>query len=205
MICVIDYKAGNSQSVLAALDYIGVSAKLGNTPDDLHAADGIILPGVGSAVETMQSLGELGLIDGIKAAVASGKPFFGICVGFQVLFDHSEEGDADCLGLLPGIVRHFPPEAGRVPQMGWNEARFTRDDPILEGAKSGYYYFVNSYFVEPSDPRDVLAVTDYGGEFCSMAARKNLYGTQFHAEKSAGAGHKLLRAFGGLCGGAVLC
>jgi glutamine amidotransferase len=122
-------------------------------------------------------------------------PFLGICIGLQVLFDHSEEGDVDCLGFVPGVVRRFP-DTDRVPQIGWNAVRFTRDHPVTAGVPSeGHFYFVNSYYCVPTDPADALGVTQYGLEFCSVVNRGNVVATQFHAEKSGELGLSLLRNF----------
>jgi len=122
-------------------------------------------------------------------------PFLGICIGLHVLFDHSEEGDTDCLGWVPGSVRKFPP-TDRVPQIGWNAVRLTREHPATrELPDEGYFYFVNSYYCTPTDPADALGITTYTTEFCSVVARANLIATQFHAEKSGELGLALLRGF----------
>jgi glutamine amidotransferase len=122
-------------------------------------------------------------------------PFLGICIGLQVLFDHSEEGDSPGLGWVPGTVRRFPP-TGRVPQIGWNTVYFTREHPVTALLPDhGHFYFVNSYYCTPNDPDDALGVTEYGIEFCSVVARRNIVATQFHAEKSGALGLALLRAF----------
>lgn len=201
MIGVIDYKAGNAPSVMNALCHLGVPAGLVTSPAAAAAASGLILPGVGSAHATMTSLRELGLIEAISGHVAADKPFLGICIGFQVLFEYSEEGGVDCLGLLPGCVRQFDASTARVPQMGWNRVTFLRDDPILEGLPAtGYFYFVNSYYVEPDAPDIPLGRSGYGKAFCSMGARGKLYGAQFHVEKSADTGLRLLQNFAAIAG-----
>lgn len=190
---VLHYKAGNAPSVLNALRHIGEEAALVTAPEQALAADRLILPGVGSALATMQSLRELGLDGAIREAAGRGKPFLGICVGLQVLFEHSEEGDAECFGIFPGVVKRFDDTAVRVPQMGWNRVDFTRDDPIVKGG--GYFYFVNSYYAVPSDPGLVLGQADYNGAFCAMASRGNVYGAQFHVEKSGEDGLQILKRF----------
>ena len=196
MIAVIDYRAGNAPSVLNALAHLGVSAQRVTGPEGLSAAQAIVLPGVGSAEATMQSLAEMGLIEPLKRRVIADKtPFLGICIGLQVLFEHSEEGDVDCLGFLKGTVKRFPGDL-RVPQMGWNEAVPVRSHPLWKGLEQGgYFYYVNSYYAAPEDPTDILAVTEYGLPLPAMVARDNIMAAQFHMEKSGQAGLQLLRNF----------
>ena len=162
MISVIDYKAGNSQSVINALSKLGIEAKLVSASDELSRSDAVILPGVGSAGETMNSLRELGLIETLDDIVRkNGVPFLGICVGLQVLFDHSEEGDTECLHWLGGQVRRFGKDSGRVPQIGWNTLRLMRDHPLFAGIPTGedglHAYFVHSYHLKARRDDEVLA------------------------------------------------
>jgi glutamine amidotransferase len=201
MIGVIDYKAGNAPSVLNALEMLGIPAQFVSTPEGVARAAGLILPGVGSAAATMDSLRELRLVEALRRRVLEEKvPFMGICVGLQVLFQWSEEGDTQCLGWLPGKVRRFP-DTVRVPQIGWNEVRFTRESPVLKGlGQSEFFYFVNSYYVEPADGALALGVTEYQQEFCSMVNRENIYATQFHIEKSGAPGLQILKNFAGEAG-----
>jgi glutamine amidotransferase len=196
MIAVVDYRAGNAPSVLFALEHLGLPARLVDTADEIARAERIILPGVGAARATIDSLIEQDLVGALADRVqGDGVPFLGICIGLQVLFDHSEEGDTDGLGWIPGQVRRFP-DTGRVPQIGWNRVRFTRDHPLSAGVPDeGHYYFVNSYYCAPDDPIDALGTTDYTVEFCSVVARDNVVATQFHAEKSGPLGLSLLRNF----------
>jgi len=196
VIGVVDYRAGNAPSVMFALARLGLGARLVATPADLHAVDRIILPGVGAARATIDSLTGTGLVDALgRRALDDGVPFLGICIGLQVLFDRSEEGPAECLGWLPGEVRRFP-DSVRVPQIGWNLVRAARAHPLTDGLPAEpYCYFVNSYHAVPADPAAVLATTDYAGEFCSMVARGNIAATQFHAEKSGEVGLRILRNF----------
>ena len=196
MIAVIDYRAGNAPSVGYALERLGLEHRLAATAADLDGCDRIVLPGVGAARATLDSLHGSGLVEPIARRVHDdGVPFLGICIGLQVLFDHSEEGDVDGLGWVPGRVRRFP-DSLRVPQIGWNAVRATRTHPVTDGlGDDAYCYFVNSYFADPADAADALGVTDYGGEFCSIVGRGNVVATQFHAEKSGPVGLALLERF----------
>jgi glutamine amidotransferase len=196
MIDVIDYRAGNAPSVMYALEYLGLPCRLVSTPDAVERSERLILPGVGAARATLASLEEQDLVGALSVRVlGDGVPFLGICIGLQVLFEHSEEGDTRGLGWVPGLVLGFPDDR-RVPQIGWNEVRIVREHAVTrELPEHGYYYFVNSYYCAPTDPDDVLGVTDYSGEFCSVVARANIVATQFHAEKSGPLGLELLRGF----------
>jgi glutamine amidotransferase len=201
---IIDYKAGNAPSVYHAVRHLGFEAGYARGPEDIAEATHIILPGVGSAGATMDSLAELGLIDALEAAVLGEKALFlGICVGLQILFERSDEGGGSasggggsgvaCLGWLKGRVAKFDAANVRVPQMGWNQVRFVKDAPCP--AKDGYFYFVNSYRAQPSDPADMWGEADYGGPFAAAVRRGNIYAAQFHVEKSGGAGLALLDGF----------
>jgi imidazole glycerol-phosphate synthase subunit HisH len=196
MIDVIDYRAGNSPSVIYALERLGLPCRLVAKPEEIAESERLVLPGVGAAAATLDSLRESDLLDALTQRVQRDKvPFLGICIGLQVLFDHSDEDDTPCLGWLPGHVRRFP--AGqRVPQIGWNEVRFTRSHPVTaELRDQAHFYFVNSYYADPRDPGDTLGRTEYGLEFASVVARDNIVATQFHAEKSGSLGLRLLAAF----------
>jgi glutamine amidotransferase len=196
MIGVVDYRAGNAPSVGYALDSLGLPYRLVTGGADLAGCERLILPGVGAARATLASLRESGLVEPLsRAVVDEGRPFLGICIGLQVLFGHSEEGNVDCLGWIPGRVRRFPADV-RVPQIGWNTVHPTRPHPLTNGLPDpAHCYFVNSYYAVPDDGDDVLASTDYAGEFCSIAARGNIVATQFHAEKSGSIGLGLLERF----------
>ncbi len=196
MIGVIDYRAGNAPSVGYALDHLGLEHRLVRDAAALRRADRLVLPGVGAARATLDSLYAAGLVDALTERVLhDGVPFLGICIGLQVLFEHTEEGDVDGLGWVPGVVRRFP-DSVRVPQIGWNEVTTTRAHPVTDGLPSpAHCYFVNSYFCEPADPDVVLGVTEYATPFCSVAARDNIVATQFHAEKSGPVGLGLLERF----------
>ena len=204
MIAVIDYGASNLRSVMHALGHLGVDAHVAEHPDGLHGADAIILPGVGAFGAGMEQLRARGFEAPIQQAVADGIPLLGICLGMQFLFEVSEEmGTYTGLGLLPGRVVRFP--EGRmgglkVPHMGWNQLHPRQDLLLLAGLPTGspagaYTYFVHSYYCAPADPADVLATTDYGLDFASVVARGNVYGVQFHPEKSQASGLRILRNF----------
>jgi glutamine amidotransferase len=196
MIGVIDYRAGNAPSVLYALDRLGLDARLVGDAAAVGGVDRLILPGVGAARATLDSLAESGLVEPLRRRVMDdGVPFLGICIGLQILFERSEEGPTDGLGWLPGDVRRFP-DSGRVPQIGWNAIRFRRPHPVVADLpETPYCYFVNSYYAAPADPDHVLGTTEYGVEFCSVVAHRNIVATQFHAEKSGEIGLRLLRGF----------
>ena len=195
MIKIIDYKAGNAPSVFHALTYLGHKAEFARGPEDIANASRIILPGVGNAQATMDSLEELRLLSPLEQAVRGKKkiPFLGICVGMQVLFEYSEEGgNVKCFGWLPGRIIRYDAQKVRVPQMGWNKVKFIKDTNIF--ADEDYFYFVNSYYAE-ADYNDIWGEADYGGTFTAAVNRGNIYGTQFHVEKSGEAGLKLLDDF----------
>jgi glutamine amidotransferase len=196
VIDVIDYRAGNSPSVIYALERLGLPCRLVAKPEEIAESERLVLPGVGAAAATLDSLRESDLLDALTQRVQRDKaPFLGICIGLQVLFEHSEEADTDCLGWLPGRVRHVPP-GQRAPQIGWNEVRFTRSHPVVAALPDrGHFYFVNSYYADPRDTTDELGRTEYGVEFASAVARDNVVATQFHAEKSGRLGLRLLESF----------
>jgi glutamine amidotransferase len=196
MIGVVDYRAGNAPSVGYALARLGIEHRLVATPAALDDCDRLVLPGVGAARATLASLGDAGLTDALDRRVHRDRvPFLGICIGLQVLFEHSAEGDTPGLGWIPGRVTRFP-DGQRVPQIGWNSVRVRRDHPVTEGFPAGgHCYFVNSYYAIPTAADAVLGETSYGVEFCSIAARDNVIATQFHAEKSGPIGLGLLEAF----------
>lgn len=205
MIKVIDYRAGNASSVLHALDSIGHQAELSRTAADLDGASHIILPGVGSAAATIESLQELNILPALENAIQQRKtPFLGICIGMQILFDHSEEDDMPCLGWISGRVVKFDIGKLRVPQMGWNKVQFP--DGAFEGdMASDYFYFVNSYYAKPADESVVWGIADYGAPFAAAVRQDNIYATQFHIEKSGAAGLELLQGFLNLKTGGTTC
>ena len=190
MITIIDYKAGNAPSVYHAVAHLGYEAVLAHHTRDIEKSTHIILPGVGSARATMDSLRDMGMIDALEDAVLQQKThFLGICVGMQILFEFSEEENTNCLGWLKGQVVKFDDTKVRVPQMGWNKVW------------DEHYYFVNSYYAKPKDENDIWGTADYNGPFAAAVRRGNIHGTQFHAEKSGEAGLTLLSNFLRLKGG----
>ena len=200
MIAIVDYKAGNLTSVRLAFDAIAIEAVPTADPAVLARADRIVFPGVGAAASAMANLRATGLIDTLRARIAAGVPFLGICLGTQILLDRSEEdGGVDALGVLPGTVRKFTPSdpACKIPHMGWNQVRAARLHPLLEGVPDGSdFYFVHSYYPDPADRGDVIGTTDYAGiVFASMIGRGNVAATQFHVEKSGKTGLHVLRNF----------
>jgi imidazole glycerol-phosphate synthase subunit HisH len=177
---------------LHAVTHLGYAAEYARSAEDIADATHIILPGVGSARATMDSLREMDILRALEEQVLRAKTLFlGICVGLQILFERSEEEDAACLGWLRGRVVRF--DAARVPQMGWNEVRFVRDVPFP--AAGGFFYFVNSYHAVPEDAADLWGEADYNGRFTAAVRHDNIYATQFHIEKSGKAGLALLRGF----------
>jgi glutamine amidotransferase len=180
-----------------AVTHLGYKAAFAHSPQDLADATHILLPGVGSAKATMESLAELDLLNTMEDAVLKKKVLFlGICVGLQLLFAHSEEGDTSCLGWLKGAVVKFDAAKVRVPQMGWNEVSFVHNPLGVE--RGGFFYFVNSYYAKPLEPSDLWGAADYNGQFAAAVCRDNIYATQFHIEKSGEAGLALLNGFLGL-------
>jgi len=199
MLAVIDYGAGNLRSVIHALNHLGVENKrLVHTPADLDGADKIILPGVGAFGAGMEQLHKQRLVTPLKKAVLAGTPYLGICLGMQFLFERSDEmGDHAGLGLLPGHVTRFPHDLGlKVPHMGWNQLQQKRSSSLLQdiGAASSAY-FVHSYYCDPADPADIVATVDYGIAFTAVVQRDNIFGVQFHPEKSQRTGLQLLKNF----------
>ncbi|MEY4180784.1 MAG: Imidazole glycerol phosphate synthase subunit HisH 1 [Planctomycetota bacterium] len=198
MIAIIDYQMGNLRSVQKGFERVGFAAEITSDPARLAAADKVVLPGVGAFGDAMAELRNRGLIEPIRDLIAAGKPFLGICLGLQLLFDVGYEGGEHAgLGVLRGkVVRFDLPSGFKVPHMGWNEGRFVRPAPVLEGLPDGtHFYFVHSYYVVPEDPSLVAIETTYGHPFCAMIWRDNLFATQFHPEKSQADGLRLLRNF----------
>ena len=198
MIAIIDYQMGNLRSVQKALEQVGHPAVITSDPSQLRDAERIVLPGVGGFRDAMRELEARRLIEPIRQAIADDKPFLGICLGLQLLFDVSyEEGEHLGLGILPGrVIRFSLPSGFKVPHMGWNQARIRRPAPILKEIDEGsYFYFVHSYYVEPAEDQVVAIETDYHHPFCAMIWRERLFATQFHPEKSQRLGLQVLKNF----------
>jgi glutamine amidotransferase len=195
-IAIIDYGAGNLHSVAKAVAMLGYQAQVTQDPRLVLAADIIILPGVGAAGDTMDSLNNLGLVESIKEVIGKGRPFLGICLGLQVLLTSTEEsGGYPCFDIIPGRTRLLPPDL-KVPHMGWNQVKQKISHPIFDGIpNSSNFYFVHSYYCDPDDRSVVAGGTSYGIDFCSMIIKGNLIATQFHPEKSGEIGLKLLDNF----------
>jgi glutamine amidotransferase len=201
MIALVDYGMGNLRSVEKALAKVGGEVRLVRDAAGLAAASKVVLPGVGAFGDCMRNLESQGLSRPILAALREGKPFLGICLGYQLLFEGSEESPGvRGLGVFPGRVVRFPSGSLKVPQIGWNQVRFARPDcPLLRGVPDGSsFYFVHSYYPSPRDPSLACGLTDYGGEYASMIWRDRVFACQFHPEKSQAVGLKLLEAFVGL-------
>ncbi len=198
MIAIIDYGMGNLRSVQKAFEKIGATARIVPFPRDLANARGIVLPGVGAFGQAMENLRAIGWIDPLRDACARGVPFIGICLGMQLLFESSEEmGLHEGLGILRGQVKRFNGEL-KVPQMGWNQIHIQakQRSPLLHNVADGSYaFFVHSYYCAPRDTEIVLATTEYGTEFASVVGRGNIFGAQFHPEKSQSVGLKMLENF----------
>lgn len=197
MIAIINYGMGNLLSVQKGLERVGFPARVVDTPDDVAAARGVVLPGVGAFADAMRNLKARGLDRAVLDALAGGKPFLGICLGLQLLFEASEEwGHTAGLGIFKGYVRRLPGEV-KVPHMGWNQVFLTAPSPLFEGIADGSrFYFVHSYYVEPVERSIVLGETEYGVRFAAAVGRDRIFGIQFHPEKSAREGLRVLANFG---------
>jgi glutamine amidotransferase len=206
-VAVVDYGMGNlrsvSQAVLRAADGGGTRVVLTSRPEEVMAAERIVLPGQGAMPDCMRELRDSGLLDAVLDAAAS-KPLLGVCIGMQLLLERSEEGPTAGLGLVAGEVRRFRLEGRRqadgsrykVPQMGWNRVFQAQPHALWDGIADGaFFYFVHSYYARPAEPRTSAGETDYGGRFTSALARDNIFATQFHPEKSAADGLRLYRNF----------
>lgn len=203
MIVVIDYSVGNIHSIKSALDLIGIENKVSSDPKDIQECDGLILPGVGAFRDAINSLEATGLVPYIRQAVAQGKPLLGICLGMQLLYEKSFEfGEFEGLGFLKGEIHPMKPDMEnqklKVPHMGWNKLTYNQDDSITKNIKEGdYVYFVHSFYAK-SDWSEVVAYADYDVKIPAIVKTGNVYGMQFHPEKSGDVGLNLLKAYGEL-------
>lgn len=206
MLAILDYEAGNQTSVMRGLAAQGIPARITADPVELEAASGVIFPGVGAAKQAMELLVRTGLDGILRSLVASGKPLLGVCLGCQILLEHSEESDTSCLGILPGRCVRFSEnlkdEAGEpiaIPHMGWNGFSLRGQSRLFDGIPDdSEFYFVHGYYTEPS-PDMVIATSYHGLEFCSAYGREGLWAVQFHPEKSGPPGLRLLRNFYEYC------
>lgn len=207
MIALIDYGSGNLRSVHKALLKVGAAVRLVRQPAEIGDAAAVVLPGVGAFDDCIQALQRQGLLEASRAWIQSGRPFLGICVGYQALFEQSEEFNscAAGLGVFGGKVSRFKEQPGlKIPQIGWNQIEIARADcPLYRGITSGsYVYFVHSFFPKPTDPSIVATITHYGENFASSVWRGKVFATQFHPEKSQSVGLQLLSNFVAIAGGA---
>jgi glutamine amidotransferase len=203
-IVIVDYQMGNLRSVEKALQRVGAQTELTSDPARVAAADKLVLPGVGAFPDAVSELRQRGLIPAIESVIAERRPFLGICLGLQLLFDEGTEGGriTPGLGILPGRVERLErvPPGGKIPHMGWNQVHPTAADcPLMDGIEAGsHFYFVHSYVVRPSRSQDVWLECEYGEAFCAAVWRDRLFATQFHPEKSQRVGLQLLENFVGL-------
>ncbi len=198
MIAIIDYGAGNLQSVKKAFDYIGAESVITNDPKVILSADKILLPGVGSFGDAMDSMQKNGLVETVKECALSGKPFLGICLGLQLLFEESEESPGvKGLGIFKGKIKKFSSDMGlKIPHIGWNSLEIKQKDTLFKDIpENSYVYFVHSYYLHAEDENDIATVTNYGIDFHSAVGKNNIFATQFHPEKSGDVGLQILRNF----------
>ena len=194
-VTVVDYDSGNLRSLSKALEKAGAQPQVSADPRVLLESDAVVLPGVGAGDAAMRALHGRGLVGPLCEFVASGRPFLGICLGLQLLMDSTDEGGVQCLGIIHGKTRRLP-EGLKVPHMGWNQVKFRRAHPVFEGIpESVNFYFVHSYYAEPTDEDLVAGITEYGIPFCSIIVRDNVVGTQFHPEKSSALGLRIYENF----------
>ncbi|MEJ6705728.1 MAG: imidazole glycerol phosphate synthase subunit HisH [Pseudomonadales bacterium] len=205
-VAIVDYDAGNLRSVQRACQAVGLDGFITASPEEVLAADKIIFPGVGSSVSAVDTLHDRGLFDVLIEAFHKGTPLLGICLGSQIVLEHTEEGDKDCLGLIDGVVERFDfaDRTYKVPHIGWNEINIAQPHPLLRQVEDGdEFYFVHSYFTRPTQQANVVATTDYNINFCSILAKDNLFATQFHLEKSGRKGLSILAEFASWEGGST--
>ena len=200
MITIIDYGMGNLASVYNAMKFLGADIKISERPQDIKDADKLILPGVGAFRDTMEGLDKRGLLNVLRKAIQEGKIYLGLCLGLQILFEKSEEGNAAGLGIFKGSVKKFQKKKPlKVPHIGWNSVdkrQIIDDKMLLDGIRNySYFYFVHSYYADPLDKSIIEATTDYGVRFASCVWKKNIHAVQFHPERSQEVGLKMLKNF----------
>jgi glutamine amidotransferase len=203
MIAIIDYGAGNLQSVKKAFDFIGAESVITDNPDVINACDKILLPGVGSFGDAMDSMTKKGLVETVKQNAMSGKPFLGICLGLQLLFEESEESPGvEGLGIFKGKIKKFSSDMGlKIPHIGWNSLEIKQKDTLFKDIpENSYVYFVHSYYLHAEDENEIATVTNYGIDFHSAVGKDNIFATQFHPEKSGDVGLQILRNFASMEG-----
>ena len=199
MIAIIDYGVNNLSSVRNAFAFVGAKVSVTSDPAVIRGADGVVLPGIGAASAGMERIQARGLVRAIQEVASSGQPLLGICLGMQLLFERSEEGDIPCLGILPGTVRIMRGDL-KIPQIGWNQVEMKARAPLWEGLPSNpYFYFVHSYVCEPSEETVVSGRTTYGTSFCSAVHAGSVWATQFHPERSGRSGLQVVRNFARYC------
>ena len=204
MIAIIDYGAGNIQSVYKALEYIGCDAFITNDKNKILKADGAVLPGVGSFGDTIDTMNSYGIKDAVIDFINSKKPFLGICLGLQLLFPYSEESpNAKGLGVFDGTIKKIPSGDGlKIPHIGWNSLEIKKENGLFKGIdKNSYVYFVHSYFLDAKDKKIVSAQTEYGVKIDAAIEKDNVFATQFHPEKSGETGLKILKNFADIVNG----
>jgi imidazole glycerol-phosphate synthase subunit HisH len=202
LIAVVDYGMGNRRSVEKALEHVGARASVSSDHEALLGADGLVVPGVGAFPLAMRRLQELGLVELLRERVRQRTPVLGICLGMQLLFEHSVElGETDGLGLIPGTVGALQTGGQRVPHIGWTEFRFERPSPLTAGlpAHGAPFYHVHSFAARPAEPEVVVGTAEYGERFVTIVARGSVFGAQFHPEKSSADGLRILANFSSLC------
>ena len=200
MIVIIDYDAGNLRSVQRACEKVGIVSEVSSDPERVLHAEKIIFPGVGSAESAVETLKKRGLDNAIVDFFRAGKPILGICLGLQILLDHTEEGNKKCLGLVSGACERFKfsDRSLKIPHIGWNDIQINFDHPVLDKIEDGdQFYFVHSYYAKLLHEQEIVSSSEYGNmKFCSALAKDNLFATQFHLEKSGELGLKILKSFG---------
>ena len=196
IIAIVDYGAGNLRSVTNAITKLGYQPKITSSPSEVLNAQAVILPGVGAAADTVENLEKLGLTSTIRRFIAEDRPFFGVCIGLQILFTGTEEGGwHECLGVIPGKVKRLP-QGLKIPHIGWNQVKQRLTHPVFEGIPDETnFYFVHSFYAVPKDISLVAGTTSYGVSMCSMIIKDNLIATQFHPEKSGEHGLKMYANF----------